>query len=201
MAASAHNLGKLGTSFTSLSHLFEDFENYLRHVGGHTPHWQPRFDIRETVDTYELYGELPGVTRKDIIIEFTGSETILIQGTVERTYSTTTPPTDLLGDTAMPGVNAQEDSRIDDRESVQVHGAVMENEGMSGDDVGKVEDKALLFKEKYWLTERNIGEFSRSFNFPSHINQQNVKADFKDGILTVIIPKCNKTKAQRILVQ
>ena len=53
---------------------------------------------------------------------------------------------------------------------------------------------------KYWLTERSVGEFSRSFNFPTRVEQDLVSASFKDGILTVVVPKAKKHETRRIAV-
>lgn len=59
----------------------------------------PNWDVRETENAYELYGELPGVERENLNIEFPGHETIVISGHIERNYApasnnaTTTPTT------------------------------------------------------------------------------------------------------------
>jgi HSP20 family molecular chaperone IbpA len=53
---------------------------------------------------------------------------------------------------------------------------------------------------KYWVTERSIGEFSRTFNLPTRVDQGAVTASLKDGILTVVIPKSKKHEARRIVV-
>merc|ERR1712137_682826 len=45
--------------------------------------FQPRFDVKETKDSYELHGELPGIAQKDINIEFTDATTISIRGRTE----------------------------------------------------------------------------------------------------------------------
>ncbi len=50
---------------------------------------------------------------------------------------------------------------------------------------------------KYWVSERSIGEFNRTFNFPGLIQQDNVSAGLKDGILTVRVPKAPKNEARR----
>lgn len=37
--------------------------------------------------------------------------------------------------------------------------------------------------------ERLRGEFSRSFRLPRTVDSQNIKADMKNGVLTVVLPK------------
>ncbi len=47
-------------------------------------------------------------------------------------------------------------------------------------------------KDHYLRTERRFGSFQRSFSLPSDIDEDKVKAIFKDGVLTVTVAK-NKT--------
>ncbi|KAF7729012.1 hypothetical protein EC973_005043 [Apophysomyces ossiformis] len=47
-----------------------------------------------------------------------------------------------------------------------------------------------------WLTERTTGSFSRSFVFPNKVNQDAITASHKDGLLTIIVPKMEKTTTQ-----
>jgi HSP20 family molecular chaperone IbpA len=53
--------------------------------------FNPRFDIRETETAYELHGELPGVSKDNVHIEFTEPQTMSIRGRVERTFTSGTP--------------------------------------------------------------------------------------------------------------
>jgi len=55
-------------------------------------------------------------------------------------------------------------------------------------------------KAKYWLSERSVGEFSRSFNFPTQVDQDSVTANFKDGILNILVPKVKKHESKRIAI-
>jgi HSP20 family protein len=43
--------------------------------------------------------------------------------------------------------------------------------------------------ETWYFSERQFGSFSRSFRLPADADASAVKADMKDGILTVTIPK------------
>lgn len=42
---------------------------------------------------------------------------------------------------------------------------------------------------KYHLVESHYGSFSRSFNLPETVSKENIQAEFKDGILTLVLPK------------
>jgi len=49
-------------------------------------------------------------------------------------------------------------------------------------------------KKKYHRIERSYGSYTRSFALPSNVDGSAVKADFKDGVLQVILPKIKPDK-------
>ena len=49
-------------------------------------------------------------------------------------------------------------------------------------------------------TEYNIGNYSRSFQISSKIDQDGIKAELKEGVMTVVLPKSEKAKARRISI-
>ena len=53
----------------------------------------------------------------------------------------------------------------------------------------------------YWVSERSIGEFKRSFRFPGHVDQEGVKASLKDALLQVVVPKAKEVGPRRIQVE
>ena len=57
-------------------------------------------------------------------------------------------------------------------------------------------------KEKnYHCVERRYGTFSRSFTLPTRIQADKVKATFKDGILTMKLPKVEEAKTKEIPIE
>ncbi len=48
--------------------------------------------------------------------------------------------------------------------------------------------------KNYHRVERTSGSFSRSFNLGEMIDQENINADFNNGILHVILPKASPVK-------
>ena len=60
-----------------------------------------------------------------------------------------------------------------------------------------------LLKEddsNYHRLETFYGVFSRSFTLPETVDRNNIKADYKDGILTITIPQKPEIKARAIPV-
>jgi HSP20 family protein len=49
--------------------------------------------------------------------------------------------------------------------------------------------KEGINQEQFHRMERAFGPFNRTFNLPTAIDSDQVKAEFKDGILVVIMPK------------
>lgn len=55
-------------------------------------------------------------------------------------------------------------------------------------------------RESYHRVERAYGSFSRSFTLPSVVDTEKIKADFKDGVLRVTLPKKEEAKPKQITI-
>jgi len=55
-------------------------------------------------------------------------------------------------------------------------------------------------KENYHRVERAYGAFTRSFTLPTVVDQGNIKAEFKDGVLRVTLPKREEAKPKQIQI-
>ncbi|MDX1501609.1 MAG: Hsp20/alpha crystallin family protein [Thermoanaerobaculia bacterium] len=53
-------------------------------------------------------------------------------------------------------------------------------------------------RESYHRIERAYGRFSRSFALPRNFSTEDVKAQFKDGVLHITLPKREEAKPRRI---
>jgi len=84
--------------------------------------------------------------------------------------------------------------------------------GLSKEDVDiSLEDHTLTIRgerkfekdvkeENYHRIERSYGAFSRSFTLPANVRNDDVKATFKDGVLTIQIPKVEEAKPRKIAI-
>ncbi|MBI3231313.1 MAG: Hsp20/alpha crystallin family protein [Burkholderiales bacterium] len=54
--------------------------------------------------------------------------------------------------------------------------------------------------KKFHRIERSYGSFLRSFTLPDNIDEHNVQANFKDGMLNLQIPKLGEKKSRQIEV-
>ena len=84
--------------------------------------------------------------------------------------------------------------------------------GVEKEDVSvEVKDNVLTLKgerlldpeikdEHYYRKERNFGKFNRSFSLQEPIKPDLIKASFKEGVLTVEIPKPEEKKPKQVTV-
>ena len=55
-------------------------------------------------------------------------------------------------------------------------------------------------EDNYLRVERAYGSFSRSFSLANTVNSEAIKADYKDGVLTLSVPKREEAKPKQIKV-
>ena len=55
-------------------------------------------------------------------------------------------------------------------------------------------------RENYHRAERAYGAFARSFALPNVVDTENIKADFKDGVLQLTLPRRDEAKPKQIQV-
>ena len=55
-------------------------------------------------------------------------------------------------------------------------------------------------EDNYYRRERSFGKFERRFSLPEKVNADDIKADYKDGILRIEIPKPVEEQPKQITV-
>ena len=55
-------------------------------------------------------------------------------------------------------------------------------------------------EENYLRVERTFGSFSRSFSLPNTVNTEAIKAEYKQGVLSVELPKRAESKPKQVKV-
>jgi len=181
--------------------------------------FQPSFDVRETSQGYELHGELPGIDQKNIEIEFTVTNTLSIKGRTETVRERGQRPA-----ASGPVEDQAEQARVtegsENAESTNYHKPTVEDESaMSNTNPNAVQTSEAAKKaaestevtqserqpesdsSRYWLSERRNGHFARSWTFPTHVDQENVKASLKNGILSIVVPKAQAPQTRRINIE
>ncbi|RKF65959.1 30 kDa heat shock protein [Erysiphe neolycopersici] len=178
-------------SFPPILRLLDEFDQYSRandrssRGNSTSTKYTPKFDIKESQDAYLLYGEFPGIDQKDIDIEFTDASTLTIKGHVERKYTSDTHEPSNKKITHRVTVEDEEEEAAKLTSNAQVKPIITAPEQT----------------EKYWITERSVGAFHRDFAFPVRVDQDNVKASMKNGILSITVPKLKKIQGRKITIE
>jgi HSP20 family protein len=55
-------------------------------------------------------------------------------------------------------------------------------------------------RENYQRVERSYGAFTRSFTLPTVVETEKIKAEFKDGVLRMTLPKKEEAKPKQISI-
>jgi len=55
--------------------------------------------------------------------------------------------------------------------------------------------------EDYHLLERNYGTFVRSIHLPVEVQNDKISASYKNGVLTIVFPKSERTQKKEIKVK
>ncbi|KAI1016064.1 hypothetical protein LB504_009303 [Fusarium proliferatum] len=178
--------------------------------------WEPRFEAHETEDSFVLYGELPGMNKEHVTVEFPEPRKLVVSGKVERFTEEPKPVETTTEQTAPTQVtdSDNEDTRsrssyqatveddVDDDEFEVLSHTSEKSKTVSQPAPENLSEKAQEKQPEQPEESRRSGyskEFSRYFTFPTYINHDAVTADLKDGLLTIVIPKA-APKSQRIII-
>ena len=66
---------------------------------------------------------------------------------------------------------------------------------------GKRESEKTEKGETYYATERSYGSFSRAFTLPDGVEADKIRAELKEGVLTLVIPKKPEVQPKKIDVK
>ena len=84
--------------------------------------------------------------------------------------------------------------------------------GMERNDIGvNLEKNVLTVKgerrftketkdDNYHRIERSYGTFSRAFSIPTTVDEEKIRADYKDGVLKIVLPKKEQAKPKQIRI-
>jgi len=135
----------------------------------------PRFNVCEIERAFLLDGELPGVADKcHITVEWVHNKVLLVHGVI--------PPAE---------VDVDCDPLIDGLDNNLCHAPKHGKATRTLDGVPVLElpkDPVTEYPIRI-LNERQIGEFQRSFTFPTDVEPDEMKASMAHGLLRIVVPK------------
>jgi HSP20 family protein len=96
-------------------------------------------------------------------------------------------PDEIVVESAIAGVKPDDIDVDVTSDSISIRGARRHEKQVKDDD--------YLYQECYW------GRFARSLILPQEVDPENAELTFKNGILTVRLPKVNKKKSKKLKVR
>ncbi|KAL8999270.1 MAG: hypothetical protein Q9169_001815 [Polycauliona sp. 2 TL-2023] len=179
----------------------------------------PKADVREDHAAYTLGLELPGLKQEDINIEFVDANTLVIAGKTEQASTrsnvagtiekaaegASSPPNTNTADNASETSSNYHKATVEDDyvdAGAEKDGASTATQGAPTPASTSATEVASTPKQpgsRYWVTERSVGEFRRTFSFPGKVDQEAVKASLENGILSVVVPKTAKQQRKIVI--
>jgi HSP20 family protein len=96
-------------------------------------------------------------------------------------------PSEIVVESAIAGVKPDDIDINVTPDSISIRGARHREK--------EADDEDYLYQECYW------GRFARSIILPQEVDPENAEVTFKNGILTVRLPKINKKKSRKLHVR
>ncbi|RIA98494.1 HSP20-like chaperone [Glomus cerebriforme] len=141
------------------------FPTYFPTLSDKQSLFRPSVDIIENDKNYVIEAEVPGMKKEDLSVEFLDDGTLIMKGKIEQGTTESTEGMQTIDATS---------------------GTTTESTGTTTDVITAADN---VSKPTFWTSERMRGHFQRSFQFPGKIDPENVKASYKDGLLSVVVPK------------
>jgi HSP20 family molecular chaperone IbpA len=141
-----------------------------------------RANVSEHENEYKIELEVPGYQKPELDIEFAPDErSVTISGKREINYEEE-------GLMEEPDESKEKEQKKEKKHSRR----------------RKRNKKPAVGKDfpRYWVSERSVGEFSRTFKFASPVEHEKVAANLEHGVLTITIPKATTgAQPQKITIQ
>lgn len=66
---------------------------------------------------------------------------------------------------------------------------------------GETKEEKERKEKNFWQKERKYGKIQRTINLPLAVNEEKAEAEFKDGVLKIILPKKEEDKGKKINIK
>jgi len=217
---------RFAQEFSPLLRIIDDCDlasrSVVRGLNSGLQSFQPKFDVKELKDAYELTGELPGIEQQNVSIEWTNGNTLSISGRTEKNTERSSPSKAAVAGESIAEIavtaESSDDAADTGSESSYVKPSVTdesedgENSTVAGEtsaltpattNAGEVKKPVEIAQPtaKYWVSERSVGKFHRSFSFPIRVDHEAVKASLKNGVLTIVVPKAKIPQPRKINIE
>ncbi|EXJ59224.1 hypothetical protein A1O7_06656 [Cladophialophora yegresii CBS 114405] len=153
-----------------------------------TTAWSPPTDIRETLATYHIEIEVPGVTNKeDILVQWLSPHTLLVQGVASRPRNIGLTDQE-EGERVWEGKEGEgwaTEAGHAKRAEPDDGGPLMRTPSRETVEAEYLADATPTIL----LSERNVGPWRRTFTLPEDVEMRELKARLEGGLLRIDLPK------------
>jgi HSP20 family molecular chaperone IbpA len=149
-----------------------------------------RANVSETANEYKIEIDVPGYQKPEISIEFgPDGRSLTVSGKTEKSYEE--------GPSRGKGVTVEEvpeEGESPDKQSSK------QTQSTAVAETNKEKTVGAPAGPKYWISERSVGSFTRTFNFGSPLDHDKASAQLENGVLTVVVPKTTKASVKKISI-
>jgi HSP20 family protein len=183
----------LSDAFRDMQRAMSAFEQPSLNTGRLTQAFRyPPTDIKEAPEAYELHAELPGYDKKNIKIELAEDRrTLILTGVAEESKS------DEEQGEQQAGSGSAAHAKKEEKQHGQKH---TKDEKQVTQKKSEDAQVAKGQTPQWWVNERVVTSFTRSYTFPTPIKADGIKARFEDGILMIWAPKDTAGHARQISI-
>lgn len=149
------------------------------------PRWSPRVDVRDRGPEVVIEADLPGVRREDLSIRF-DSGALIVEG--HRDRATDAAPAVGNGDASPEAAPADASADASPEADADAAGTDAEPSPTGNG------------RTVWSRRERVTGRFRRAFRLPETVDVSRIRAESRDGVLTITLPKLEQALPRRIEV-
>jgi HSP20 family protein len=154
-----------------------------------------RANVIEAEDGYKVEIEVPGYQKPEISIEFGhDGKSLTVSGRSEKSFEQGPPEEGEQGGRPH-GVSVEEVP--EEGEKTQASG---QSQSTAVTETNKDKTVGQPAAPKYWISERNVGSFTRTFTFKSLLDPEKATATLEHGVLTITVPRATKVGAKKISI-
>ncbi|KIW85648.1 hypothetical protein Z517_01040 [Fonsecaea pedrosoi CBS 271.37] len=154
---------------------------------------QPKTDVRETQGNFYLEIELPGVKdHSELRLRWTTERTLLL---TSKTHRSQIPEEELVEEPGQPKPEAAAPAPAPTETAAPAPAAPPTTtippapEATQDPKTTGTDQTPKKFAPHLTLSERQIGEMVRAFNFPVDVDRDNTHAKLDAGLLRIVVPK------------
>jgi len=162
--------------------------------------WAPHIDVSETDQEFFIEADLPGVRQEDIDIQVQEGLLTLRAKMQQEEQPQGAQSQGTQSQGTQQGTQAQ-GTREHTPRNHDGQGQTGQIQNAQNQSVQRA-DQTGQTPRRYYQRERRFGYFERTMSLPANVDEERIRAEFKDGVLTLHIPKQPQAQqGRRISIQ